>query len=683
MNQESRIMAWTLGTENVTVTPTIRCRRWAVGWCLLMAAALCCSARWCGAIGPTGETFALPRLSAAPKIDGDISDAVWSEAKKLDRSWWVSSAGAQSKDRTVVWIACDEKTLYVAFHAYGDPKKVRADAVRRDSEIDGDDWVGIDIDPYMDHRTIYWFDVTPRGTQVDHTPGGTTSKVQWKGDWRAAGKIVADGWTAEMAIPFSFFTYPPNTTQFGINFLRHCTDSLDTSWWADMGTTEDMTRMGTMTGLVLPNLGPPRPTIMGYVIGDAGKGRDAGLRSGLDVKYQPTSDYTTLLTVNPDFRSVEQSVDTIDFSYSQRLLPDARPFFAEGADSFGLVTARYSLFDSRANIGPIDAGVKGFGKTGQWTTAFLDAWRYHTRNDFVGHVSYDIGAYSGAGLFATQVTGEGPSNDVVAGDLWLGSPGKTLNFSYVDSSFGGDDPSRESAWRTSAERDTQHWEIYGSLTDVQPGFALRDGLVYDDDIRGPGGYLSWYNRQATGKIVQSMVYFDWAEMHDHQGDLRFIERTLGGNLVLRRDIRCTVYQSWYTRPPFDDNYHSVWIGWNMRKTGKSAGITYRWGRRAGEDYMLLSPDFAFHPLKPLYVEVLQERLRMGANRETQTVVTVTYELTAEKSLSGRWIGRAGKSNLSLAYRQAVRHGMDIYVIYGDPNADETDQRLAVKLLIPL
>jgi hypothetical protein len=588
-----------------------------------------------------------------------------------------------SKDRTVVWIACDETTLYVAFHAYGDPKKIRADAVRRDSEIDGDDWVGIDIDPYMDHRSIYWFNVTPRGTQVDETPSGTSSKVEWKGDWRAAAKIVDDGWTAEMAIPFAFFTYPPNATEFGLNLLRNCTESLDTSWWADMGPGEDMTRFGTMTGLRLPPLGRPRPTIMGYVIGDAGEDRDAGLRAGLDAKYEPTSNYTTLLTVNPDFESVEQSVDTIDFSYSARLLPDARPFFAEGGECFELETARFTLLDSRANIGPIDAGVKAFGKTGQWTTAFLDTWRYNTRNDFVGRVSYDIGAHSGAGLFATRVTGEGPTNDVIAGDLWLGSPGKSFNFTCVDSAFAGDDPSRETAWRASASRDTRHWEIYGSFTDVQPGFALRDGLVYDDDIRGPGGYLSWFNRQATGKVVQSSIYYDWAEMHDHQGNLRFIERMLGGNLVLRKDFRCSVWQSWYTRPPFDDNYRSIWIGWNMRQTGRGVGLTYRWGRRAGETYSLVSPEVAFHPMAPLYLSVWQERLRLGAKRETQTVVTVTYELSAEKSLSGRWIGRGEKSNLSFAYRQAVRHGMDIYVIYGDPNADETDQRLAVKLLIPL
>jgi hypothetical protein len=158
---------------------------------------------------------------------------------------------------------------------------------------------------------------------------------------------------------------------------------------------------------------------------------------------------------------------------------------------------------------------------------------------------------------------------------------------------------------------------------------------------------------------------------------------LGGNLEWRKDVEISAWQSWYTRPPYDDNYRNIRIQVNQRQVGREVEVAYRWGRRAGERYSLLSPQINFHPAKPLYISLWQERLRLGAGRETQTVVTVTYELSVERSVSGRWIGRDGKSNLSLAFRQAVRRGMDIYVIYGDPNADETIQRLTVKLLMPL
>jgi hypothetical protein len=663
--------------------PSRQGSRALTGWLVCVLALVLTLASECAAIGPAGEAFDAPRLSTPPTIDGDISDPVWLEARMLDRPWYRPHEGVEAKDRTVIWIGWDDTALYIAFHAHSDPRKLRAEVVRRDADIESDDWVSIQLDPYLDRQTVYEFAVTPRGTQNDTTPSGPLSKVEWKGDWYAAARIVEDGWTAEMAIPFSVLAYRPDATRFGINFARYSAADLEMAMWADLGPTYDYTRMGVITGLALPTLPRSHPTILGYLLGSAEPNEAGGFRAGLDTKYQPHPNTTALLTVNPDFSTVQQSVDSIDFSYSQRRLPDSRPFFDEGRYNFALVNVRYSLFESRRNIGPIDGGLKYFGKMGRWTTAFLDAWRYDRRNDFLGHAIYEFGPYNGAGVFACRVTGEGPRNDVIAGNAMVGTAAKQLQFSYVDSALGDDDPVHRSAWRAETMLGGSHWMGSASFTDIQQGFDLRDGLVYEDDIRGPGGYIEWMNNQATGKLVESGIWYDWAEMHDHQGDLRFIERTAGGYVEFRRDMECSFWQSWYTRPPYDDNYHGVALTFGTRGVGRGISLSYRWGRRVGESYSLFSPEVRFHPLASLYLGIWQERLRLGEERETQTVATITYELSAERSLSGRWIGRDGFSNVSLAYRQAVRRGMDIYVIYGDPNADETVRRLALKLIIPI
>jgi hypothetical protein len=59
-------------------------------------------------------------------------------------------------------------------------------------------------------------------------------------------------------------------------------------------------------------------------------------------------------------------------------------------------------------------------------------------------------------------------------------------------------------------------------------------------------------------------------------------------------------------------------------------------------------------------------------------LTGTYDLDSEHTVSMRLVDAAEGFNAYLAYSQKVRRGTDLYVILGDPNADETTERLAVK-----
>jgi hypothetical protein len=637
----------------------------------------------CRATGPAGEHFEAPRLSAPPVIDGDLSDPIWTQAKKIDTPWYRSDEGVKAKDRTVVWIGCDDLALYVAFYAYGDPSKLTADVVRRDADLGNDDWVAVDLDPYMDRRSIYWFDVTPRGTQFDKIPGGSASKIEWKGDWQAAARIVGDGWTAEIAIPFAILGYRPNATQFGINLLRYSSAALELSMWADVGPVGDYSRMGVIGGLHLPEQPRPEPTLMAYILAQAERDEDLAVHSGIDGRYQPSASVTGLLSVNPDFSNVEQSVDTIDFSYSRRQLADSRPFFAEGGTYFDFGNYRYTLFDSREAIGAVDAGAKYIGRCGPWTAALLDAWSHARRNDFVGVVRHDFSQVSKIEMFASRVTGEGPANDVWGGEARAGSPGWQVSFEYAESALW--DPAREITygWRAETEVESRHWAGSLSITDVQPGFGPRDGYVPDDDIKGPGGYIEWHNDQATGRTKESTFFFDWADLYDHQGGLNFNERTVGGDVEFRRDLECGAYHSWGDRPPYSDWYNTIYAAVGTREVGRGVTVLYRWGDRAGGEYAFWRGIAGFRPRPGLYLSISHEVLDHAGDQGRQTIATFTYEISSERSISGRWIGRAGESNLSLAYRQAVRRGTDVYIIYGDPNAEKTTRRLTLKLLIPL
>ncbi len=71
---------------------------------------------------------------------------------------------------------------------------------------------------------------------------------------------------------------------------------------------------------------------------------------------------------------------------------------------------------------------------------------------------------------------------------------------------------------------------------------------------------------------------------------------------------------------------------------------------------------------------------MPPERFRQLVLTSTYDVSEERSVSARLVRSGSNTNAYAAYRQRVRSGMDLLVVVGDPNADEWVSRLAVKAI---
>ncbi|HIE27229.1 TPA: hypothetical protein EYP66_08080 [Candidatus Poribacteria bacterium] len=146
-------------------------------------------------------------FSAPPVIDGELDDSCWEEAPSVN-DFYDTSKGVPATESTTAWIAYDGENIYVAFKCVDSrPEIISRQERKRGGDIWSDDFVGVDFDSYHSHGDISWFDVTARGTQKENIAGGTGTKIEWIGDWQAAAKLQPDGWTAEMAIPFSLLKY--------------------------------------------------------------------------------------------------------------------------------------------------------------------------------------------------------------------------------------------------------------------------------------------------------------------------------------------------------------------------------------------------------------------------------------------------------------------------------------------
>ena len=88
------------------------------------------------------------------------------------------------------------------------------------------------------------------------------------------------------------------------------------------------------------------------------------------------------------------------------------------------------------------------------------------------------------------------------------------------------------------------------------------------------------------------------------------------------------------------------------------------------------------PADKISLSLSSEFLWHKENR-IQHVLQLNYDITPERGLGGRFVYRDANLNAFLTYRQAVRKGMDAFIIVGDPNADRMQKRVVGKLVVPL
>src|SRR4030095_4375304 len=88
-----------------------------------------------------------------PTIDGKLDDDVWKTASVLKDFYQVQPGdNIIPQNKTEGMLGYDSRFIYIAFHCYDEPDKVRANVPKRDN-IWEDDYVGILFDTLNDKRS--------------------------------------------------------------------------------------------------------------------------------------------------------------------------------------------------------------------------------------------------------------------------------------------------------------------------------------------------------------------------------------------------------------------------------------------------------------------------------------------------------------------------------------------------
>ena len=638
---------------------------------------------------PTGKVkdqdWVMAKTDAPPSIDGDLNDPCWKNATHATGFFRFQST-EPIREQTEAWMCADRTHLYIAFHCKDShPELIRVHETQREGDISHDDWVGLAIDSQGTHRNVSQFSVSARGTQLTQLEGGTADNLTWAGDWKAATKRVPDGWTAEISIPFSILRYPKNAKSMGIVLLRVLARETNAEIWPYVppeGNSNPLPFIAAFKGIEPPKFAP-QLVLLPYLLGTAGN--PSGLTGGVDLKYPISTTLTGVGTLFPDFRTVEQAVSDLSFSYTEKYVPDRRPFFVEGSN---LLQDSFLFYSQR--IPYVDEGAKIVGKEGLATISSLVT---HTdqaggQTALMANAAQDLGLYSQIGAaFLANSAGSQPDNQLarLSGQYGFMQGGRqtTLAGSSTSSWLEGGPSDRNDYVQLSSYAGHGKLGATAFYTDTGPNFVNQLGLVPEVDLRGSGVSVSQYDNLDRGKLENYQVNLN-ANTYRHQtGGFFHDDVSVNTFAMMRSGLAYELDYDAAKYFPYVDNTLTTAFSWNQKTLLEQGRISLQVGHREDHPYQFLSLSQGILVSKPFSLQLNFGYEKLAGVVNTQSILTGTYRLNSHETIGGRLLQQDGNIDAYLSYGRKVVRGTDVFILVGDPNSPRTRGQVIVKLVWPL
>ena len=302
------------------------------------------------------KTLKAERATLPIKIDGVLDDAAWKSAPAAkDFVEWRPNANTseQFNNRTEVYILYDNSSVYIGGYCHElTPDSISRELVGRDV-VGTNDFVGVIFDTYNDKINASGFYVTPLSEQFDAKYSNTGGEdPSWSAVWYSESKILKDGWTFEMRIPYSALRFSPKGSEWGLNITRRRNKTSQQYMWNPVSPTVNgfINQEGLWTGI--SNIKPPvRLSLSPYFSAYANhfpynvpgiKNTTKSVNGGMDIKYGINQNYTLDMTLIPDFGQVQSDKRVLNLSPFEVKYEENRAFFTEGTELFNKGNLFYS-----------------------------------------------------------------------------------------------------------------------------------------------------------------------------------------------------------------------------------------------------------------------------------------------------------------------------------------------------
>lgn len=562
-------------------------------------------------------TYQIPRVNSRISMDGVLDEDLWDHALVLDLPYEVMPGeNIPPPVSTECLLAYDDRNLYAAFRAYDpDPSQIRAHYCDRDHAF-RNDYVGILVDPFNDGRRGFEFFANPFGVQMDFSRNdvamGDQEDATWDAIWESAGRITDEGYTVEMAIPFTSLRFPRTDGRQVWGFMafrayprtdRHQIGSMPfdrnldcmVCQWEKIVGFEGVTPGRNIE--IDPTVTASRTDERGdFPAGPLERG-DVDPELGLSARWGITPNWSVNAALNPDFSQVEADMAQLEVNTRYALYyPEKRPFFMEGADLFQTsIEAVYTRTVVEPSWGLKFSGKQGRNALGVFATR--DAvtnllFPSNQESDVIslnrdvttGVMRYrrDVGGNSTLGMLFTARQGEYYRNRVYGVDGNLRpSPADAIRFQFLGCMT-------NYPLSTAEENDQPHDVFHGFGADLtythsgrdwawwaywdhrDPGFRADAGYVPRVDLRefGLGGQRNLWGERGDF-LNRITVGLEGERTEEHGGTLTDQEVALFANFE-------GPWQSWLNtrfrqaREYYDGETYDLTAGnffFNVRPTG--------------------------------------------------------------------------------------------------------------------
>lgn len=436
--------------------------------------------------GERQPAVAVQRIAEKPVIDGLLNEDEWTRAKTITNFGQVEPReGQAASERTEVLLMRTDEALYLGIRCFDrTPAGILARDRRRDSTGSGDDRLRIVIDPFARGTEGYFFGLAAGGSRGDGiVRSGNSPEMEWDCIWDAKTRVTAEGWVAEVEIPFRSMAFEPDQESWGFNIERVIRRKEEKLRWASPTRQKSLYALegaGRITGMrdLKTGLGlDVRPAAVARWREDADGSDSFEIEPSIDVFLRVTPSLTATLTWQTDFADTEVDERVVNTTRFPLFFPEKRAFFLEDARYFRFGGIRRSPlpFHSRT-IGlsgdgervPIEMGGKLTGKIGKWNLGLLgvgleEEGLLKADEVFAGRVTYDLFEESRVGGIVTDGDPRGNGSARTYG----------LDFHLKNSRFMGQDSKTGELIGWLMQTDNDGVEDYGwGLTGIYPNNPL-------------------------------------------------------------------------------------------------------------------------------------------------------------------------------------------------------------------
>jgi len=470
-------------------------------------------------------------------VDGGLQEARWQDAPAIDGPRQSQPvAGAPASEQTVIRLLYDERFLYIGVEARdSQAPAIVARQMLRDIPLFNDDHVTIVLDPHGRGREGYLFRVNPLGARRDALIfEGQVEDYDWDGRWRAAARMHDDGWTAEIAIPFTTLSVDAGVETWGFNIERRIARKNERARLAAAVREKPIASLADTAPLA--GIRPESPGIgvrfEPYLVARQRFDHDRGgqrteLTPGFDAFYRITPAITGALTVNTDFAEVEVDQRRVNLTRFPLFFPEKREFFLQDAGLFnfaGLGQSPRPFFsrriglDAAGNPIDIDFGGKLSGRHGPLAFGAL-ANRVATGPNTpattlaVARGSYSLGPTLSAGMIGTfgdpraERGAHTLGTDVQYRNAdWRGT-GKALDFEAWVQDTATDGQPGGSAYGFAVDYPNTGFIANARFNHIDADYDPALGFVFQTGIRQAFGEIGYWARPEGFDSV--IPQFDW------------------------------------------------------------------------------------------------------------------------------------------------------------------------------